>query len=140
MSGIINSAGSKSGVIGTTELDYEEGTFTPTNNGTGWSNSATTSNTYVKIGKSVTCYMYLQLTSGSATNMIVDDLPFTSGSEGYSSSSAINHGTSVTFPCHFRMNGSSDQMNLVRSDSGTAPYADNFNGTHAIFSITYKVA
>jgi len=30
MSGIINSAGSKSGVIGTTELEYEEGTFTPT--------------------------------------------------------------------------------------------------------------
>ena len=28
MSGIVNSAGSRSGVIGTTELDYEEGTFT----------------------------------------------------------------------------------------------------------------
>ena len=28
MSGIINSAGSRSGVIGTTELDYEEGTWT----------------------------------------------------------------------------------------------------------------
>tara|TARA_R110002051_G_scaffold312330_1_gene387444 strand:- start:212 stop:706 length:495 start_codon:yes stop_codon:yes gene_type:complete len=30
MSGIINSAGSRSGVIGITELDYEEGTWTPT--------------------------------------------------------------------------------------------------------------
>ena len=29
MSGIIGGAGSKSGVIGTTELDYEEGTWTP---------------------------------------------------------------------------------------------------------------
>ena len=29
MSGLINSAGSRSGVIGTTELDYEEGTWTP---------------------------------------------------------------------------------------------------------------
>ena len=29
MSGIVNSAGSKSGVIGTTELDYEEGVWTP---------------------------------------------------------------------------------------------------------------
>jgi len=28
MSGIINSAGSRSGIIGQTELDYEEGTFT----------------------------------------------------------------------------------------------------------------
>jgi hypothetical protein len=30
MSGIIGGVGSKSGVIGTTELDYEEGTWTPT--------------------------------------------------------------------------------------------------------------
>jgi len=30
MSGIIGGAGSKSGVIGTTELNYEEGTWTPT--------------------------------------------------------------------------------------------------------------
>ena len=30
MSGIIGGAGSKSGVIGTTELDYEEGEWTPT--------------------------------------------------------------------------------------------------------------
>jgi len=29
MSGLINSAGSRSGVIDTTELDYEEGTWTP---------------------------------------------------------------------------------------------------------------
>ena len=29
MSGLINSAGSKSGLIGITELDYEEGTWTP---------------------------------------------------------------------------------------------------------------
>ena len=29
MSGIIGGAGSKSGIIGTTELDYEEGTWTP---------------------------------------------------------------------------------------------------------------
>jgi hypothetical protein len=29
MSGIINSVGSRSGVIGTTEIDNEEGTWTP---------------------------------------------------------------------------------------------------------------
>ena len=29
MSGIIGGAGSKSGIIGHTELDYEEGTFDP---------------------------------------------------------------------------------------------------------------
>ena len=30
MSGIIGGAGSKSGIIGQTELDYEEGEWTPT--------------------------------------------------------------------------------------------------------------
>ena len=30
MSGIVGGAGSKSGVIGTTEIDYETGSFTPT--------------------------------------------------------------------------------------------------------------
>ena len=47
MSGIIGGAGSKSGVIGTTELDYEEGTYTPTGHG-GFGGGAvgTTSDTY----------------------------------------------------------------------------------------------
>ena len=53
MSGIVNSAGSRSGVIGTTELDYEEGTWTlGTGNMTAVSASFTSN--YVKIGNLVT--------------------------------------------------------------------------------------
>ena len=33
MSGIVGGAGSKSGVIGQTEIDYEEGSWVPNNNG-----------------------------------------------------------------------------------------------------------
>ena len=53
MSGIINSAGSKSGVIGQTELDYEEGTWTPTITGYTAGSTQTYSDqtgTYTKIG------------------------------------------------------------------------------------------
>lgn len=54
MSGIINSAGSPSGIIGQTELDYEEGTWTPiVDLKSGFSNQATyvrQEGKYVKIG------------------------------------------------------------------------------------------
>ena len=59
MSGMIGSAGSKSGVIGETELDYEEGTFmTAGADGTGsWTTGSYQMSTviimakYIKIGK-----------------------------------------------------------------------------------------
>ena len=53
MSGIINSAGSRSGIIGETELDYEIGEWTPAlANPSGASFSADTGE-YVKIGNAV---------------------------------------------------------------------------------------
>ena len=57
MSGIIGGAGSKSGVIGETELDYEEGVFTPVPN-TG-SIGVISQNRYRKIGGMcfIECYM-----------------------------------------------------------------------------------
>ena len=48
MSGIVNQAGSKSGVIGQTELDYEEGTWTPAPSAGAW--GLLTNNFYTKIG------------------------------------------------------------------------------------------
>ena len=67
MSGIINSAGSRSGVIGTTEIDYEEGEWTP--KFVRWSGgdiSATyTKQTgfYTKVGNLVTCIMQINISS-----------------------------------------------------------------------------
>ena len=64
MSGIIGGAGSKSGIIGTTELDYEEGTWTPAFLGT-TSNSGQVyggqHGTYVKIGKWVNCQFFIDM-------------------------------------------------------------------------------
>jgi len=87
MSGIINSAGSKSGVIGTTELDYEEGTFTPviadaTSGGNSIS-AGTAEGMYVKVGNLCIVQLFFYniadpagLTSGN--NLYIRTLPFTS--------------------------------------------------------------
>ena len=56
MSGIIGAAGTKSGVIGTTELDYEEGTWSPNLNDSDSNfQHATTNGFYTKVGNRVFC-------------------------------------------------------------------------------------
>jgi len=84
MSGIIGGAGSKSGVIGQTELDYEEGTWTPVVKAGGTAMSTSTGNTsptgrYIKKGRIVNLYMSLWgLPLGSSSGTItIAGLPFT---------------------------------------------------------------
>ena len=52
MSGIIGGAGSKSGIIGETEIDYEQGTFTVTMNSGA---VASEKGNYIKIGNICHC-------------------------------------------------------------------------------------
>ena len=74
MSGIIGGAGSKSGVIGETEIDYEEGTFTATPA----SGTAVTGD-YSKIGKRVWVnFWFSAAQNGGMTGTCVTGLPFTS--------------------------------------------------------------
>jgi len=93
MSGIINSAGSRSGVIGTTEIDYEEGTweakFTIGGSATGIVHNREYGY-YTKIGRAVHVNGYLSLTSkGSETgSVLITGLPFTSSSATANSSVA----------------------------------------------------
>ena len=93
MSGIIGGAGSKSGVIGTTELDYEEGEWTPNLTAGGTSMSTSTGNTspegsYTKIGNLV--YLTINLwglpVGTSAGALKIEDLPFTSAQDAIFSS------------------------------------------------------
>jgi hypothetical protein len=75
MSGLINSAGSKSGVIGTTELDYEEGTWTATDgNGNNYTELKTSH--YTKIGRVV--YVTMDISSTGSTVGTFVTLPFAS--------------------------------------------------------------
>ena len=75
MSGIIGGAGSRSGIIGTTELDYEEGTWTPTHTNAHANNKGT----YVKIGKKVYCEGWLRADGGGTGTSSFAGLPFTVG-------------------------------------------------------------
>jgi hypothetical protein len=72
MSGIINSAGSKSGVIGTTELDYEEGDWTPTGTAMG-----VCTGRYIKVGKQVSCWGLLSKDGAATSRTAWGGLPFT---------------------------------------------------------------
>jgi len=81
MSGVINSPGSKSGVIGTTELDYEEGTWTPTSAGFDVVGSFTSGGYYKIFGKMVFITAWVRGsttigTSGGASTLC-GGLPFT---------------------------------------------------------------
>ena len=79
MSGLINSAGSRSGVIGTTELDYEEGEWNPTvlssGGGTWTLGSSGDTGWYTKIGQLVTIGGMIVITS--VTNPHSGNLSFT---------------------------------------------------------------
>ena len=73
MSGNIGGAGSKSGTIGRTELDYEEGTWTPVCGTVGFGYQ---DGTYAKVGNLVHVSMYGQW-NASGTPGTITGLPFT---------------------------------------------------------------
>jgi len=84
MSGVLGGAGSKSGVIGTTELDYEEGEWSPqlsdgSNNAT--MNSGSTGGSYIKIGKTINLFGRCTTSSlGSVSGSVrITGLPYTIG-------------------------------------------------------------
>ena len=82
MSGIIGGAGSKSGIIGETEIDYEEGTSDVTfTAASGTSTTDTTRNTlaYTKIGNRVTFTGYARIGgTWTGTGDLSFNLPFLS--------------------------------------------------------------
>ena len=88
MSGVIGRAGSKSGVIGTTELEYEEGEWTPNVTAGGTSMSTSRGNDspeafYTRIGNTV--YLTINLwglpIGSSSGALLIKDLPFTSAED-----------------------------------------------------------
>tara|TARA_R100000808_G_C2021515_1_gene69465 strand:+ start:65 stop:523 length:459 start_codon:yes stop_codon:yes gene_type:complete len=88
MSGIVGGAGSKSGIIGETEIDYEEGTFTPylgASGGGGNYGHTQADGAYVKVGKSVTFHIKIAVASdasGGSGYAVINSLPFTVANEG----------------------------------------------------------
>ncbi len=114
MSGIIGGAGSKSGVIGETELDYEEGTFTPTWQTTGVSSTIsyhTQNGHYVKVGNVVTCWGVISTntTTWVGTYVQLGGLPISASgtqitgfiTQSYSFTGQVP--TSMSYAAHDRM-------------------------------------
>ena len=157
----ISFAATSDGTTMSSELldDYEEGTFTPAFSGSysapsGVSYSVRTGS-YTKIGRSVTCHVYLALSSwssGPSGNAIISSLPFTSrnnndsyaaGSIGYADGWSSTDGPQAAYvelntnQLQLKTNQSSDP----RDDLRVSISASNMSGDEVmIVSVTYNVA
>ena len=119
--------------------DYEEGTWTPTASGTGWTQSAGDSR-YVKIGKMVSLYVYLQMGTVTGSGMKISGIPFTPASGSYTTSTGVSAGsTGPSSDYHYRLDSTSNYMYLVNSKSA-AIASDEYDSTHQIFTINYEAS
>ena len=127
MSGIIGGAGSKSGVIGVTELDYEEGDPNLSYNAAGgFSGSATVNyEKYIKIGSYV--FINFGITFASASGIVVvgdyfavGNYPFTRDGPagGYLGSGYLNSSLSNNARLTGRNSGETWQVNQVNGNGG----------------------
>jgi hypothetical protein len=139
MSGIIGGAGSKSGVIGETEIDYEEGTWTPTITGGTFTKTQQSAN-YIKVGKLVTITSYWEgNNNGDATGLEVGGLPFTSKGNNTYTLGCLNYSVSnsgETADCTVRVVPSNTTLYFSRNPQVTLPQT-SIDAAHFIFSLTY---
>jgi len=158
MSGIVGGAGSKSGVIGETEIDYEEGTVTVTFGATGGGtitlNSSANLVRYTRIGNMchVSGRVSVSAVSGDQSGTVnVSLLPFVSFSgaeeDGYVYSPVLSNfdlaagaGTAGFFAGY---SGDNTVVRLYEMADNTAP--DDINAASVVasdffnFNITYKI-
>jgi len=111
--------------------DYEEGTWSPalsgTTGGASGVNFGDRFGSYVKIGKSVTVQIYINLdswSSGPSGNLVIGTLPFTS-----SSTSAFRSSVSIGYTANF---STAAPIGGQIGNSGTVIYLRKSNGTSAL--------
>ena len=148
MSGLINSAGSRSGVIGTTELDIEEGQFTFTIKGSdgtagSWAQTGTTGD-YRKVGSLVWFSIsgYLTNVGSYSGTLKVIGLPFTSNDMSILS---IAYYPSNVVDAAWRAAMIPASQDYVKFQSGTymdtvAPYSEVATGTYLMVAGVYPTA
>jgi len=116
MSGIINSVGSRSGVIGTTEIDNEEGTWTPSfgTSGTHGTNTMTVNSIvgqYVKVGRLVRLNFQGQRSDSgtwSSGDLYLRNMPFTSNNVANLAGHCwLDPGSGDGYKCFFYSGGNS---------------------------------
>ena len=101
MSGILGSAGSKSGVIGVTEINYEEGTWVGVPQNVSGSSLSCITEGYTRIGNTVHVHAALDANSCATTggSSYIEGLPFTVGANcsGSAMKGDYTQGGSVQF-------------------------------------------
>jgi len=118
--------------------DYEEGSWSPAFNGTSGGASGVSFGdrfgSYVKIGKSVTVQIYINLdswSSGPSGNLTITVLPFTS-----SSTSAFRSSVSISHTANF---STAAPIGGTINNSDTVIFLKKFNGTSALENMSTLV-
>ena len=154
MTGIIGGVGSRSGIIGTTELDYETGTWTPEFNSSGGSETVSYHERYgyfTKTGNICFVIGWIRTSgiggSGSGTARI-GGLPFSQSTDTKSAGSGVfgQLGAFSTFPTYL-VGGSGTYISLGDGGYGSAlgwlawgGLATGADSNQVQFSFWYKVA
>ena len=143
MSGLIGGAGSKSGIIGTTELDYEEGTFTLTH---GTHGLGTQSCNYVRVGNLCSIYMDINFNADSKTSSAnFSGLPFTTkniyGGGGAAWPNSVAFYGSTTY-IQLRIDANTTQFSFycTGDDQGVNNTITTNNGSHIACQGQYVIA
>ena len=142
MSGIGGGAGSKSGIIGQTELDYEEGSWSPGSNDGSFTYGINNGNWYVKIGQHVTLrFGGKNFTANNSSEIEISNLPF-SPKDNYMVGGDVWTNSWSSEPGDTRFwNGASGVVKLYKSNgSGSVTaltYADIGTGGNFWFQIAY---
>ena len=143
MSGMIGGAGSKSGIIGETELDYETGKYTVSDLSGNVSGTAT--GNYTLIGDICTAQGYWQSTSTQSTNTNNPHfaLPFTCSAHGLGTVMFENvelggmYTIATVYPTHNYWRA----FWVVQTNSWGLLQAGNIsNNDIIVFNITYKIS
>ena len=157
MSGWLGGTGSRSGIIGETEIDYEEGVYTATPMSAGgkvWSGSSYMTLQYTKIGRQVTVSGMLNPTSdnGGGDGEFRLSLPFTSGSLTDDSALSIgtcsiwNQGSTISARLVAYLSVGSELLKLQQTSEDGSSVTSTVNSSsidsnfHIAINITYITA
>ncbi len=125
MSGLIGGAGSRSGVLGTTELEYEEGTFDVAH-----ANYYTQTAYYRKLGDQIWIYGIIKTAAIGSNGIRSFTAPFACDAGTYSGS--YKKGGANSSYGFLSIGGSSTTVNVTHT-SGTS------NNDELCFSMQYRV-
>ncbi len=118
-------------------LTYEEGTWTPDNNG-GTISVTPVYATYTKIGRLVTIHCYVTLAAdGDSTEMSIGGLPFTVATNGYSPS-IVNSGDTSGKVVQVRAQSGQTNIFFCNAISQGTLNEDEIENQHLIFTLSYN--